>query len=178
MYIKNYRNSSEIKSYGPIEHCSELKINASKSATFHILTDTNFIGKIKPISNEYIPETLKISGYSRSEHENFDDPHIVMSKFAEWINNNTKGRPILISDNNGFDASWINYYYWVFYGKNPFGHSSRRIGDLYCGMVKDTFASWKHLRDTEHTHNPLDDAMGNAEVLLKMKNMGLKINIK
>jgi len=38
MYIKNYRNSSEIKSYGPIEHCSELKINASKSATFHILT--------------------------------------------------------------------------------------------------------------------------------------------
>ena len=45
-------------------------------------------------------------------------------------------------------------------------------------MVKDTFAQWKHLRITKHTHNPVDDARGNAEALLKMKDMGLKINTK
>ena len=28
------------------------------------------------------------------------------------------------------------------------------------------------------THNPVDDAMGNAEALLKMKEMGLKIDLK
>ena len=70
------------------------------------------------------------------------------------------------------------YYFHVFYGSNPFGWSSRRIGDLYCGMVKDTFAQWKHLRVTKHTHHPVDDARGNAEVLLKMKEMGLKIDTK
>jgi hypothetical protein len=42
-------------------------------------------------------------------------------------------------------------------------------------MVKDTFQSFKHLRQTPHTHNPLDDAKGNAEALIAMKKSGLKI---
>jgi hypothetical protein len=42
-------------------------------------------------------------------------------------------------------------------------------------MQNNTFAKWKHLRETKHTHNPVDDAMGNAEVLVKMKKMGLNI---
>jgi hypothetical protein len=52
------------------------------------------------------------------------------------------------------------------------------LGSLYKGLVKDTFASFKHLRKTRHTHNPVDDAMGNAEALLHMKeSMGLKIKL-
>jgi len=43
--------------------------------------------------------------------------------------------------------------------------------------VKDTFATFKHLRKTKHTHHPVDDARGNAEALLAMKNMGLTIKI-
>lgn len=140
--------------------------------------DTTFYGKVKPISSEFEPEALAVSGFSRKEHEAFDDPKEVMTAFAEWLEENSKGRPVLISDNNGYDASWINYYFRVYYGKNPFGWSSRRIGDLYCGMVKDTFASWKHMRKTKHSHNPVDDAMGNAEALLRMKEMGLKIDTK
>jgi hypothetical protein len=42
-------------------------------------------------------------------------------------------------------------------------------------MVKDMFQNFKHLRKTAHTHHPLDDARGNAEPLLAMKAMGLKI---
>jgi len=140
--------------------------------------DTTFYGKTKPISNEYEPKALAVSGFSREEHEAFDDPKEVMKAFAEWLEKNSKGRPVLVSDNNGYDASWINYYFRVYYGKNPFGWSSRRIGDLYCDIVKDTFATWKHLRKTKHTHNPVDDAMGNAEALLRMKEMGLKIDTK
>jgi len=35
-----------------------------------------------------------------------------------------------------------------------------------------------HLRKTKHTHNPVDDAKGNAEALLALKNeMGLKIKL-
>jgi hypothetical protein len=140
--------------------------------------DKTFYGKTRPISKHYVPEALAVSGYSRETHETFDDPQKVMEEFAEWLKENSVGRPILISDNNGYDASWINYYFLRFTGRNPFGWSSRRIGDLYCGMVKDTWASWKKLRVTKHTHHPVDDAMGNAEALLKMKEMGLKIDTK
>jgi hypothetical protein len=140
--------------------------------------DTTFYGQMKPISEEWIPSALEVSGFSREEHRTFPEPEYVMKTFADWLNKHSVGKPVLISDNNGYDASWINYYFHVYCGKNPFGWSSRRIGDLYCGMVKDTFAQWKHLRVTRHTHNPVDDAMGNAEALLKMRDMGLKINTK
>jgi hypothetical protein len=44
--------------------------------------------------------------------------------------------------------------------------------------VKDTALNFKHLRHTKHTHHPLDDAKGNAEALLTMKEqMGLKIRL-
>jgi len=138
-----------------------------------------FYGKVKPISKQFNPEALSISGFSRKDHEGFDDPFDVLPEFAKWIKNNSNGRPILISDNNGYDSSWINYYMLVYNsGNNPFGWSSRRIGDIYCGLVKDSRAQWKHLRKTKHTHNPVDDAMGNAEALLEMQKMGLKIDFK
>ena len=141
--------------------------------------DKTFYGKLKPISENYKPESLAISGFSREETLQFDNPLEVMLAFEAWIGENSKGRPIFISDNNGFDWMFICWYFHHFLKRNPFGYSSRRIGDLYCGLVKDTFAQWKTLRKTAHTHNPVDDAKGNAEVLLFMKNeMGLKIDLR
>jgi len=140
--------------------------------------DTTFYGKTRPISEFYDERALAVSGFSREEHLKFDDPAIVMLEFEAWLKTYSKGRPILISDNNGYDSSWINWYFLTYLGKNPFGWSSRRIGDLYCGMQNDTWAAWKKLRTTRPTHNPVDDAMGNAEALLKMKEMGLKIDTK
>jgi hypothetical protein len=34
---------------------------------------------------------------------------------------------------------------------------------------------WKKYRISKHTHNPVDDARGNAEALRKFKELGLKI---
>ena len=134
-----------------------------------------FYGKLKPISDEYIPEALEISGFSREEHETFDEPQKVMKEFDEWLSINVNGKPVLISDNNGYDAAWINWYFHKYLGRNPFGWTSRRIGDIFCGYKNDMFAKWKYLRDTTHTHNPVDDAKGNAEAILKMRKMGIKI---
>lgn len=136
-----------------------------------------FYGKTKPISDIWDPEALSISGFSREEHLKFDDPVIVMKNFARWIKENSVGNPIFISDNNGYDFSFINYYFYKYYGSNPFGWSSRRIGDIYCGMKMDVREPWKQLRKTKHTHSPVDDAMGNAEAILEMQKMGLKIKL-
>ena len=138
-----------------------------------------FYGKTKPVSNLWIPEALAISGITREQHLQFDEPESVMNEFNNWIQNNTIGRPIFISDNPAYDWQFINYYFHYYLGKNPFGFSARRIGDLYCGLVKDGYAKWKHLRKTNHDHNPVNDAKGNAEVILLMnKTMGLKLPIK
>ena len=137
-----------------------------------------FYGKLQPISDSWVPEALAVSGFTREETLAFDKPRSVMQKFAEWIRTNTRGRPLFISDNNGFDWQFVNWYFHHFTDKNPFGFSSTNLGSLYKGLVQDTFKTFKHLRQTAHTHNPVDDALGNAEALLHMKaEMGLKIRL-
>jgi hypothetical protein len=137
-----------------------------------------FYGTCKPISDKWVPEALAVSGKSREEVLKFSDPKQTMTEFKEWINKVTKGRPVFISDNLAFDWQWINWYFHNFLGENPFGFSGRRIGDMYCGLVRDGYARWKHLRDTRHTHNPVEDAAGNAEALLKIRDMGLKLDLR
>lgn len=137
-----------------------------------------FYGQIRPISEQWIPEALKISGFTREETLHFDDPKEVMSRFNDWLEINRKNSLVFISDNNGFDWQFINYYFHHFLGKNPFGHSSMNLGSLYKGLVKDASLNFKHLRKTKHTHNPVDDAIGNAEALLYLKtDMGLKLKL-
>ena len=136
-----------------------------------------FYGRLRPISEKWIPEALKVSGFSREEVMAFDDPKEVMTAFARWIKEQAGDRLFFVSDNNGFDWQFINWYFHHFLGENPFGFSSVNLGSLYKGLVKDSFKTFKHLRKTRHTHHPVDDARGNAEALLHMKDvMGLKIS--
>jgi hypothetical protein len=136
-----------------------------------------FYGQCRPISENYIAEALAISGFTREQTLAFDDPAKTMADFDAWIATNCKGRLNFISDNNGYDWQFINWYFHHFLHRNPFGHSSTNLGSLYKGLAKDTFVNFKHLRKTQHTHNPVDDARGNAEALLEMKNtLGLKIS--
>ncbi len=142
------------------------------------LTKT-FYAEVRPISDVFVPEALAVSGFSREETLTFGDPKTAMENFRDWIAENTKRRPYFISDNPGFDWQFINWYFHHFLGENPFGHTSTSLGSLYKGMQKDMFTSFKHLRKTAHTHNALDDAMGNAEAILTLKNdFGLKISFR
>ncbi len=140
--------------------------------------EKSFYGRLKPISDRWLPEALAVSGFTREETLEFDDPKTVMGQFCSWIELNGVGRCFFISDNNGFDWQLINWYFHHFLDKNPFGHTSSNLGSLYKGLVRDMFANFKHLRKTAHTHHPVDDARGNAEALLKMKEDGLIISLK
>jgi hypothetical protein len=80
-----------------------------------------------------------------------------MENFAAWIRETTEGRPTFVSDNNGFDWQFINWYFWHFTGGNSFGHSSTNLGSLY----------WAWSRT--HSRQVLDDLRGGANT----KNSGL-----
>lgn len=128
----------------------------------------DFYGQLRPISEKWVPEALAVSGFSREQTLSFDDPKTVMTRFAAWLEATCPGRPMFVSDNNGFDWQFINYYFHRYLGRNPFGHSSTNLGSLYKGVVRDTSKNFKHLRRTQHTHHPVDDARGNAEAFLTL----------
>ncbi len=155
----------DVESDGPIPHKYSM-VCFGAVIVEPSLTRT-YYGGTRPISNEFVPEALAISGISREEHLTYSDPKAVFEDFEKWIlENNKNGRPVFWSDNNGYDFAWINHYFHYFLGRNPFGFSSRRISDLICGLEKDLRVRWKHKRTTKHDHNPVNDAIGNAEALL------------
>lgn len=93
----------------------------------------------------------------------------VFTEFEQWLLS-FKGQPIFISDNVAYDFMWICCGFWATLGRCPFGHSGRRISDFYAGLTGDFYntQSWKRLRITPHTHNPVCDATGNAEAFERM----------
>ena len=166
----------DIESDGPIP--GDFSMISFGAVLVNDQLNKTFYGKLKPISDKYIPVALAVSGFSREETLTFEEPQKVMIDFANWIKNICNDRPIFISDNNGFDWMFICWYFHHLTGANPFGFSSQNLGSLYKGIEKDTFKNFKHLRKTKHSHHPVEDAKGNAEALLYMKNeMGLKIKL-
>lgn len=90
----------------------------------------------------------------------------VFTNFKNWLDE-FGGRVVFVSDNPGFDFMWIAYNFDQWVGSNPFGYSSRRIGDLaagFSGNWKNT-QGWKKHRKTEHDHDPRNDVRGNMEAL-------------
>ncbi len=140
--------------------------------------ERSFYGQLKPISDRWNEKALAVSGFSREETLAFDEPEDVMARFRDWLSEVSDGQPRFIADNNGFDWQFVNWYFHHFLGANPFGFSSSNLGSLYKGVVRDTFKNFKHLRKTRHTHHPVDDAKGNAEALLAIRDQfDLKISL-
>jgi hypothetical protein len=139
--------------------------------------DRVFSARLRPISDKWVPEALAVSGHSRDATLGFADPAGEMARFAAWLRG-IGGRCTFIADNNGFDWMFVCWYFHHFTGANPFGFSSQNLGSLYKGLVKDVKKTFKHLRKTKHTHDPVDDARGNAEALLHMRDkLGLAIEL-
>jgi hypothetical protein len=141
--------------------------------------DRTFYGRLHPISDQWLPEALAVAGHTREETLTFPEPELVMPKFAAWVTKHTKPgtKAQFVSDNNGFDFGLMSYYLWRYTGENVFGHSSRNLNDLYRGMKHDMRSSFNHLRRTVHDHHPVNDAIGNAEAFLAMREKGLQFNL-
>lgn len=138
--------------------------------------DQTFYGQCKPISDFWKPEALSVSGHTREETMEFPDPVVTMTRFTRWLEDVGTGRHRFWADNNGFDFAFINYYFHVYTGANPFGWSSRNIVDLHKGLTRNMYARIGKYRKTKHDHHPVNDARGNAEALIHMNdNMNIQI---
>lgn len=95
----------------------------------------------------------------------------VFTAFDQWLAQHSEGRPIFVSDNPAFDFMWIADGFYRALGRNPFGHSGRRISDYYAGLRGDFYKTqqWKRLRVTTHDHHPVHDALGNVEAFARIQ---------
>jgi hypothetical protein len=94
--------------------------------------------------------------------------------FLRWLRalgpSDGPSRLVFVADNPAYDWPPIHWFMHRYFGENPFGHSARRIGDFYAGLVGDFGRSseWKSLRVTPHDHTPVNDALGNVEAFARM----------
>ena len=172
MYI-----SVDVESDGPIPYDYSMICFGAVLLDRDLNITKTFYGQLQPISDKYIPEALAVSGFSREETLLFPEPIKTMTDFLNWIKSNCGDTQVrFFSDNVGYDWQFINWYFHHFLGNNPFGWSSINIKNLYNGIERNMRRSHKYLRTTKHTHHPVDDAMGNAEAVVKMiKNFGLRM---
>jgi hypothetical protein len=130
---------------------------------------SSFLGQVLPIlDSPGIAEARAVCGVSFELQKTWRPPDHVMAEARDWLLAITGGkRAIFWSDNPAFDWQYWNWYCHKYLGENPAGFSARRIGDLDAGRRGEPLntLAWKKHRVTAHTHDPVDDARGNAEGL-------------
>jgi hypothetical protein len=128
-----------------------------------------YLGEVAPlIDDPGVAAAREVTGVAFETQKTWRPVETVIREAAAWVSETTGGkRAIFWSDNPAFDWQWWNWCCHRFLGDNPAGFSARRIGDLDAGRRQEPLntTAWKKRRVTEHTHNPVDDARGNAEGL-------------
>lgn len=128
-----------------------------------------FFANFKPISDSWNNDALQFIGLTRAQTLTYPNPETSLLSFYNWLNEVSGDRqPIFVADNNGFDWSFINYYFHRFQKRNPFGHQSLHVPSIFFGAMRKLDDSYRKYRVTPHTHDPVDDARGNAEALIAL----------
>lgn len=136
--------------------------------------ERTFYAELKPISDDFDPKALEVSGLDRGRlGEEGRDPAEAMRAAAAWVKEAAGGAlPVLVAYPLAYDWMWL-YWYWVrFTSRAPFGHSRHLdMKTLYAAKAGAMVAhSTKRqmpaalLPDRPHTHNALDDAVEQAEL--------------
>ncbi|HUJ72080.1 MAG TPA: exonuclease domain-containing protein, partial [Verrucomicrobiae bacterium] len=86
-----------------------------------------------------------------------------------------KGIPVFVGFNASFDWAFVNWYFYNFLDRNPFGIGGIDIKAFYMGMAG---VSWTETRSSQlpdkfkgpspQTHNALDDARAQGEIFKRL----------
>lgn len=140
-------------------------------------SETSFYAEFRPISDQAVPEAIKIVGKSL-EHfaASGRDPKAVMQEFGAWIKSVSHGmNPVFVGFNAAFDWAFVNWYFHIYLGRNPFGIAPLDIKSYFMGLAGCT---WEDTRSSripdrfkgivQQTHNALDDARSQAQMIERM----------
>lgn len=139
--------------------------------------EVSFYIELKPINDRFIPEALAVCGFSLEQLKiSGIEPSEGMKSFNKWIKDvATDLMPVFVGFNAPFDWQFINWYFHVFLGSNPFGINAIDIKAYYMGFSSSTWVntssrrlpSW--LQPANHKkHNALDDAIAQAQIFSRL----------
>lgn len=163
--------SVDIEASGPIPgKYSMLSIGACLASN----PAERFSCLLKPISKEFVPAALEVTGLSleRLCKEGLE-PSEAMRQFKAWVESvaDPGQAAVFVGFNASFDWSFVNYYFHLFLGENPFGIAALDIKSMYFGVSN---CSWRSTRSSEiekvvspessGNHDALDDAVYQAEL--------------
>lgn len=138
--------------------------------------DLSFYSEIKPISENFVPAALAISGLNRDLLiKEAPDAASAMQAAYEWINKLRRiGRPVFLAGPAVWDGMFVHWYFMNFIGKSPFGSTGSGIdlrsywmGLTGCEWVASRKGKIKYelgLDGLSHKHHAGEDAKELAKV--------------
>ncbi|MEU4780177.1 exonuclease [Micromonospora sp. NPDC023633] len=135
-----------------------------------------FYTELKPISDEFVPAALAVSGLDRDRLlREAPTAEEAMGAAAKWVDGLRKvGRPVFLAAPAVWDGMFVHWYFTRFTGHSPFGATGSGV-DLRSYWMGLTGCEWaqtrkgaiKHelgLTDVPHTHHAGEDAAELAQV--------------
>jgi hypothetical protein len=127
--------------------------------------DKTFRVNIKPISEKF--DEVRVNP---AHSKDAVDAKTAMQMFKDWLGENAKGKPVFVSDNNGYDWMFVCWYLWHFLGENPFGYNSTNLNSYYKGIKQDINVNIGELREKVLSHDALQDAIDNSKIFNMIRN--------
>ncbi|MFJ5559947.1 3'-5' exoribonuclease domain-containing protein [Streptomyces sp. NPDC093250] len=140
--------------------------------------ERTFYRELKPISAEFVPEALAVSGLDRDRlGAEGAEPVQAMREFTDWVGEVRAGaQPVMCGYPASYDWTFLYWYLIRFTGSSPFGHSgcldmktlyATKAGLPLRAVVKGTMPR-ELLSRRRHTHHALDDAIEQAELFANL----------
>lgn len=166
--------SVDIEAAGPVPgEYSMLSLGACVVTAPEITFYTEF----KPINDHFVLAALKVGGLTLEQLAITGRPPAeAMRAFDHWIREAANNRtPVFVGFNASFDWAFVNWYFHVFLGENPFGIGALDIKAYYMGLAG---CLWRETTSRQlpqqfqpthqSTHNALDDAIAQAQIFRKL----------
>lgn len=136
---------------------------------------SSFYKELRPISDEFQEEALRVNGLDRTQLSNHGaPPEVAMNEAFAWIKKTAgEGNPVLVAFPLSFDWTWLYWYFTRFSSKgSPFGHSQCfdiKTAVAIKAKMPISLAARARLPDAlvpvhRNTHHALDDAIAQAEI--------------
>ncbi|MFJ9711322.1 exonuclease [Streptomyces sp. NPDC101234] len=137
-----------------------------------------FYRELRPISADFDPEALAVSGLDRARLAvEGAEPALALAEFSDWVGEVSAGaQPVMCGYPASYDWTFLYWYLIRFTGASPFGHSgcldmktlyATKAGLPLRAVAKRTMPA--HLLSARrHTHHALDDAIEQADLLVNL----------
>ncbi|MFE1441604.1 exonuclease [Streptomyces sp. NPDC058739] len=137
-----------------------------------------FYRELRPVSEDFVPEALAVSGLDRERlSAEGAEPAVALAEFSDWVQEVSAGaQPVMCGYPASYDWTFLYWYLIRFTGRSPFGHSgcmdmktlfATKAGLPLRAVVKGTMPR-ELLSRRRHTHHAQDDAVEQAELFANL----------